>query len=270
MKHIFGILTLFCFAATATAQENATDTSKKGHTISIGSNGIKIDEAVDSIREEKAFEIGFAGLDIGINTLRDNSNYASAAAQAFLNVDPALENENLFSLRTGKSINVNFWPVMFQQRLAKGENQKVYLSSGIGLQMYNFRFNKNISYLNNTQPEVYMDSVAFTKNKLGLTYLSIPLSLTFKTRLAKDAWLVYGFGITGGYRIASWTKQVSGDRGKQKNHDKYNFNDFNSCVTAELGLDGYFRLYASYQLTALHENALDQHPFCIGIRLLGI
>jgi hypothetical protein len=94
--------------------------------------------------------------------------------------------------------------------------------------------------------------------------------VTLKTKLSKDIWLVYGAGITAGYRIASWTKQVSAEKGKQKDHDQYNFNNFNSCVTAEVGLEGYFRLYASYQLTALHEDILDQHPYCIGVRFLGI
>ena len=117
---------------------------------------------------------------------------------------------------------------------------------------------------------VVVDTIGFTKNQLGFTYLTVPLQFTFKTKLAEKAWLVYGAGISGGYRIASWTKQISAERGKDKNHDKFNFNDFNTCVTGEIGLDGYFRLYASYQLTSLHENALDQKPFCIGIRIGGI
>jgi len=77
-------------------------------------------------------------------------------------------------------------------------------------------------------------------------------------------------GITGGYRLSSWTKQISDQKGLQKNHDKFNFSDFNSCITAEFGLDDYFRLYASYQVTPLQENALDQRPFSIGLRFGGL
>ena len=117
---------------------------------------------------------------------------------------------------------------------------------------------------------VINDSVHFSKNKVALTYLSMPLMFNFKTKLAKKVWVVYGAGITAGYRIDSWTKQVSDEHGKEKNHDQFNFNNFNSCVTAEFGLEGYFRLYASYQLTALHEDVLDQHPYAIGVRFLGI
>jgi len=159
---------------------------------------------------------------------------------------------------------------MAKIRLQKSKIQKIYLSTGIGLQMYNFRFAKNITYENKTIPTVYLDSFSYNKNKLGFTYLSIPLSFTFKTKLVDKAWLVYGFGITGGYRISSFTKQRISGEDNVKNHDKFNFNDFNSCITGEFGIDNYFRLYASYQLTALHETSLDQHPLCIGIRFGGI
>ena len=77
-------------------------------------------------------------------------------------------------------------------------------------------------------------------------------------------------GVSGGYRLSSWTKQISDERGKQKNHDQFNFNDFNACLTAEVGIDNIFRLYASYQVTPLHENVLEQYPFSIGIRFGGI
>ena len=81
---------------------------------------------------------------------------------------------------------------------------------------------------------------------------------------------MYGAGVTGGYRISSWTKQISSERGKVKNHDAFNFSDFNACLTGEIGIDGIFRIYASYQVTSLHESALDQRPFCIGLRFGGV
>jgi hypothetical protein len=237
------------------------DTHKrKNITISMGSD----------MKDDKTFSIEFGMIDLGVNVLHDKTDYTSPAAQAFLKVSPELKNENLFSLRNSKSINVNIYPVLAKWRVVHTEGQRIYLTAGVGLQMYNFRFNKNITYLNKTTPEVISDTILFTKNKLAFTYLSVPLMATFKTKLAPKAWLVYGVGITGGYRIDSWTKQVSGQFGKVKNHDSFNFSDFNSCLTAEIGLDNYFRLYASYQLTALQENALDQHPLCIGLRIGGM
>lgn len=255
------LISVSCFA-----QESATDSAKKkGHSVSISMGS---EETKDT--SNKIFDLHIGMLDLGFNYLNDKTNYAAPAAQNFLNVNSELRNENLFSLSEGKSINVNVFPVMLKARVLKTKRQRVYITLGAGLQMYNFRFNKPITYLNETTPMVVMDTVLFTKNKVGLTYLSVPLMVTSKTKLAKDIWLVYGVGITAGYRIASWTKQVSGERGKQKNHDQFNFNNFNSCITGEIGVDGWVRLYASYQLTALHENALNQHPYAIGVRFVGI
>lgn len=259
----------------AFAQENDTDTStKKRNSISIGSGGVHISINKDAEKkekeEDKAFDIHVGMLDLGINYLSDKTNYNDPAVQQYLNVSPELQNENLFSMRAGKSINVNVYPVLASYRLLNAKRQRIYIAAGVGLQMYNFRFTKSTTYINETVPEVVMDTIGFEKNKLGFTFLSVPLMLNFKTKLAKDAWLVYGVGITGGYRIASWTKQVSDERGKQKNHDQFNFNNFNSCITAEFGVDGYFRLYASYQVTPLHKDIMDQYPYCIGVRFLGI
>jgi hypothetical protein len=151
----------------------------------------------------------------------------------------------------------------------KTQRQRIYISSGLGLQLYNFRYENNISYTRDPAG-IIIDSVSFSKNKLGLDYLNIPLMLTFKTRLFKDRWLVYGVGITEGLRIASWTKQKSDERGKVKTHDDFGLADWNTCVTGEFGIEGIVRFYASYQLTSLYDNALNQHPISFGFRFSGI
>ena len=274
MKLIYSIAVLLFISAQALAQDadSTSDSTKKKnkYAVSVGTGGLKVGTIKDSDSSDKVFDIQVGMLDLGINYLQDKTNYNDPAVKNFLNVSSEMQNENLFSLREAKSINVNIYPILLKYRPLKTERQRIYITAGLGLQMYNFRFNKPITYLNETTPMVIMDTLHFSKNKVGLTYLSVPLMFTLKTKLAKDAWLVYGAGITAGYRIASWTKQVSTELGKQKNQDQFNFNNFNSCVTAELGVEGYFRLYASYQLTPLHDNLLEQHPYCIGVRFLGI
>ena len=266
MKSIIITICMMGLGYVSTAQEGSKDSSgKKSHTVSISAGS---DETNDS--SNKVFDLHIGLVDLGFLYLNDQTDYASTAAGSFLNVSDAVKNENLFSLREGKSIQVNVYPVLIKARVLKTAGQRVYLTAGAGLQMYNFRFNKPVTYVNETVPSVMMDTLSFSKNKVGLTYLSIPLMLTAKTKLSKKIWLVYGVGFTGGYRLASWTKQVSGERGKQKNHDQFNFNNFIGSVTGEVGVDGWLRLYASYQLTALHENALEQYPYSIGVRFIGI
>ena len=249
-----------------------TDTAKKnGGYISLGSGGIKVSsKKLDSLNQAKRVKVHFLMLDLGFNALNDRSNYASPAAQQYLQVGADRKNSNLFSLRQGKSINVNIWPVMLDLRLLKSRNQKISLYTGAGLQLYNFRFNKDISYLNETSPMVIEDSVKFSKNKLAFAYVSIPLMFNFKTRLGGNFWVTYGLGVIGGYCFDSWTKQISDERGKQKNHDQFNFQKFNLNLSGEIGINGYIRFYGTYQVTNMYQNSLAQNPYCIGIRFFGI
>lgn len=264
MKNLIIIILAF-LTMPAIAQDKGP---KKGDQLTIGSGGIKIKHSGDST--DKAFELQYGMLDLGLNSLQDKTNYNSPEAKQFLQVSPESQNSNLFSLRDIKSVNVNIYPIMAKFRLLKTDHQKVFISSGLGLQIYNFRFNKPISFVNTTEPAVIMDSISFRKNKLAITYLTIPLMITAKTKIADKTWLVYGAGISGGYRLSSLNKQISDERGKQKNRDKFNLNDFNVCVNGEIGIDGFIRLFGSYQLTNMYDKGLDQHPLSIGVRFLGL
>jgi hypothetical protein len=278
---------LSCFALSSFAQdknENAdkdrngmvmvgkkSDTAKGGGYISVGSGGIKVSsKRLDSLNQTRPVKVHFLMLDLGFNALHDRTNYASPAAQQYLQVGADRKNGNLFSLRQGKSINVNIWPVLFDIRLMKSRSQKISLYTGAGLQLYNFKFSKDISYLNQTSPMVIEDSVQFSKNKLAFAYVSIPLMLNFKTRLGGNFWVTYGLGVIGGYCFDSWTKQISDERGKQKNHDQFNFQKFNLNLSGEIGINGYIRFYGTYQVTNMYQNSLVQNPYCIGIRFFGI
>lgn len=253
----------------ATAQDDKVKYTK---TLTIGSDGIKVEKEEKETKEKTSgITLRFGAIDLGLNSLQDKTDYNSAAAKDFLNVPAEYQNENLFDLRNGRSWNVNVWPVLLGWNPLCNTKQQIVIGTGVGIQMYNFRFNKNVTYNNDITPEVYLDTVrSFSKNKLTVSYLSVPLMVNFKTKAGSKTWLVYGIGVTGGYRIASRMKQITAEDGKQKDNNKFNLNDFNACVTAEFGLDNYFRLFASYQLTPLHENSLVQHPLSVGLRFGGI
>jgi hypothetical protein len=251
-----------------------TDTSqhkKSGTSLSVGSGGVKITKEG---AKKKTVELQFGMLDLGINSLIDNTNYQSQETRDFLHVSDPYANADLFSLRSNKSVNVNIYPLMVKAHLYNSSKQKITLASGLGLQLYNFRFTKPVNYEANPTPYVTLDTISFSKNKLAFDYLMLPLMMNFKTKLADNKsdgiWLTYGIGVSGGYLIQSWTKQISDERGKQKEHDQFNFRNTNFCVNGEIGIDGYIRLFATYQVTSLHEYGLDQHPLSIGVRFLGL
>ncbi len=268
------------------AQDKNSDTKEEKHgqrSISISNRGISIITTSDTTaeglkaakmkldKEEKAgkFKTTFMMFDFGVNLLNDNTNYTDPSVVNYLNVPAGMRNENLFDLRNGKSININFYPLMVKFLAVKTKNQRLYVSTGIGFQVYNFRYENNISYKKNPN-SIILDSVSFNKNKLAVNYLNMPLMLTSKTRLHKGTWLIYGAGITGGYRLSSWNKQKSNERGKIKTKGSFDLSDFNSCLTAEFGIEGILRVYASYQLTNMYENGIDQRPISFGLRFGGI
>ena len=284
MAAITGLLFVNTLAAQektdATAAVDSTNKVKegsgKGHYVGLTFNGITFgatDSAKKSeeksIRENKKFKMSYAIVDLGLNLLMDNANYSSQSVKGLLDVPANRQNKSLFDLRTWKSVNVNIYPWMVRFKALKTKNQRIYISSGIGLQLYNFRYEDPITYTRNPVG-VIIDTISFKKDKLALNYLSVPLMFTFKTRLYKDEWLVYGAGLTEGFLVDSWTKQESGQRGKVKVFDQFGLANFNTCLSAEIGLEGEFRLYFTYQVTSLFTNGLDQHPLSIGFRFGGI
>jgi hypothetical protein len=292
MKHTLLTATIIAgllFAQNINAQETTKENKepKKKRTLSISNKGILFEETCDSCKEDKAvdttenddkedkeekagkFRARFTMLDVGINMLNDATVYSDPKVQSYLGGVPAAKRDaSVFDLKT-KSVNVNIYPLMVKFLAVKTHGQRLYISSGIGFQVYNFRYENNISYTKSPNG-IYMDSINFDKNKLAVNYLNVPLMLTGKTRLHKKTWLTYGACITAGYRLSSWNKQVSDERGKTKTHGNFDLTDYNACVTGEFGIDGILRFYGSYQLTPLYENGINQRPICIGVRILGI
>jgi hypothetical protein len=273
------------FANSLMAQESSseeTKKNKKSHMLSISNKGIRM-ETTDSTTKSKAgklekkeddekagkFKATFSMIDLGVNMLNDNTIYTDPTVTSYLAVPASRRNESLFDLRPSKSININIYPIGVKFLALKTKNQRLYVSTGLGLQIYNFRYEENLSYVKNPN-RVIIDTIQFEKNKLAINYVNIPLMLTGKTRLHKGTWLVYGAGVTAGYRMSSWNKQISDERGKVKTRGNFDLKDYNTCVTAEFGVEGVVRFFASYQLTSIYDNGIDQKPISVGLRFGGI
>jgi len=206
-------------------------------------------------------------MDLGFANLRDNTDYTSAAAGGYFKTLRAADGpvtQNSYKLIPGKSSNVNIWLFMQKINLIK---QVVNLKYGFGLEMYNFRYDTRLSFRNDPQPFVFNDSISFTKNKLYVEYLTVPMMLNINTSPDSRRGFSFSGGISAGYLTNSRNKQISGERGKQKYKGDFNFETWRIAAIGELGL-GPVRLYGSYSLNRLQKDVtrVEQYPYTVGLR----
>lgn len=281
MKRIYTLVAALLVAGAGFAQTDTTrsvndtsnnrvDTLKVGNFVIIkkrrDSDGNRMTKITMGSKPEKPSKVStnWFMFDLGFANINDKTNYSSPAAQSYLRTirpgDKALTKDDL-KLRAVKSSNVNIWLFMQRLSLAKGY---VNLKYGLGLEMFNFRYESNINY-NKTPNYIYRDSINFSKDKLYAGYASVPLMLNINTRPGHKNALSFSAGISAGYLVGSHTKQKSSERGKVKTKGDIGLEQFRLAYVGELGL-GPIRLFGSYSIRTLHENGLEQYPYSFGIR----
>jgi hypothetical protein len=218
-------------------------------------------------KKNKTISTNWLIFDLGFANYRDLTNYSYAQAGSYLKImrpgDPAV-NEGTTTLNTGKSSNVNIW--LFMQRASLSKNV-LNLKYGLGLEMYNFRYDSRISFRNSPAPMAFNDSISFTKNKLYAGYVTVPLMININTQPNSRRGLIMSVGMSAGYLLASRNKQISGDRGKQKYKGDLALEPWRLAAIGEIGL-GPVRLYGSYSINQLQKTytRMEQYPYTIGIR----
>lgn len=197
-------------------------------------------------------------LDFGINNFVDNTNYATAVPSPYL---AAGVNANSFKLNGSKSVNVNLWLVMQKYNLYKHYLNFKY---GLGFESYNFNYSSNVSYRD--QPtRVFNDATSYSKNKLALTYVTIPVMFNFNASPNKKG-LRLSAGLSTGYLFSARNKQISAADGKRKNRGDFDLNKIKTSLIGEIGISS-VTLYGSYSLQNMHKAKLEHVPYAIGVRL---
>ena len=177
---------------------------------------------------------------------------------------PVMSPEN-FTLNNKKSTNINIWVVTQKLNLYQ---HKINLKYGLGLEMFNFRFDKPISFREDIVTNIKMDVVSFTKNKLLVRYLTVPVQINFSPNPTNRKALYASMGMSVGYLWNAKNKQISGERGKEMFRGNFNLNDWRFATIGELGV-GAVRLYGSFANSNLfnkNQNFIDMQPFAIGLR----
>lgn len=204
-------------------------------------------------------------LDLGFANVKDETNYATAQSGSYFQTFNRPEvDENSMKLINNKSSNFNLWFFMQKVSLAK---RKLNLKYGLGLEQFNFRYENNLSYRNKPSSFIFNDSINFSKNKLFINYLTIPVMFNYNANPEKKNSFQFSAGVSAGYLLNARNKQISAERGKQKTQGNFDLENFKLSLVGELGL-GPVRLYGSYSLNNMFKSGtgLQQTPFTFGIR----
>jgi hypothetical protein len=273
MKRITMLCAAILVAGAAFAQ-NDTTTNKETDTIRIGnitiikknkpgttSGSESTTVTINKNRKGSKSNTNWWIVDLGLANLKDETAYGSAAANSYLRTPPGGPfTEDDLDLHTGKTTNVNLWFFMKRQTIAR---RFLYLKYGLGLEMFNYRYETNISY-HKSPSYIYRDTVDFSKNKLYAGYISVPLMLNMNTAPGRKG-LSFSAGVSAGYLVGSRNKQISNERGKQKIKGDFDLEKFRLAYIGEVGL-GPVRLFGSYSTTPLHDKGLKQYPYSFGVR----
>jgi hypothetical protein len=281
-------LTTVSYAQQPTTKDSTVTTKRNNDTIRIGSIIIikkhkrSSGDSSVSIISDKEYNAkkskrstNYFVLDVGFANWDDQTNYANAGGAVFSKPgSPAFSADDM-RLRTGKSANINIW--LFMQKLSLVK-RNVNLKYGLGVEYNNYSFRSPVSLKEGgvipyttsgtatNSPFVFRDSISFSKNKLNLKYLTVPLMLNFASTKQKGKPTISGsVGVSAGYLIRQRNKQNSNERGKQKNQGEYDLERFKLSYIAELGF-GSIRLYGSYSPKSIFEKGLNIRPYSLGFR----
>ena len=197
------------------------------------------------------------------------ANYIDESPQmAYLAIYPPSKywvNSGSLKLDNRKASNFNIWIV--QQKLNVYQH-KINLKYGVGFEMFNFRFEQPVSFRNEPGKTLYMDDVNFTKNKLFVKYLTVPVQLNFQPNPYSRKGFYASIGLSAGYLVDARNKQISPERGKQKYDGTFELNNLRLATIGELGIGG-IRLYGSYgsiNLFDKNQSRFSLFPYALGLR----
>lgn len=240
--------------------------SSKVLEISSNSNDlISIRTRNSSKQKPKNITTNWLIIDLGFANVKDETNYATAqAGDYFQTINRPEVSANSMNLINNKSSNFNLWFFMQKVNIAK---HKLNLKYGLGYEQFNFRYENSLSYRNKPSNFIFNDSINFSKNKLFINYLTIPVMFNYNANPERKNSFQASAGVSFGYLLNARNKQVSAERGKQKTQGNFDLETFKMSIVGELGL-GPVRLYGSYSLNNMFKEStgLQQTPFAFGIR----
>lgn len=226
-------------------------------------NGLKVNFK-KSNNNFKQLETSWFAFDIALVNYLDETKYAENKSLS----DPAIGqplSKFKMQLNNGKSTNINIWVVQQKYRL---KNPAFYLKYGLGLEMFNFRYEYGINFRKNEPMFIYLNDESYEKNKLFTSYLSAPIQFGYDFKLKNDKILGVSGGLVTGYLFKSYNKQINRELGKEKYKSNFSLRDMRLAGVFEIRIDK-----LKFFGTASLQNMLDKmntnqslYPYSFGLR----
>jgi hypothetical protein len=226
-------------------------------------NGLKVNFK-KSNNNFKQLETSWFAFDIALVNYLDETKYAENKSLS----DPAIGqplSKFKMQLNNGKSTNINIWIVQQKYRL---KNPAFYLKYGLGLEMFNFRYEYGINFRKNESMFIYLSDESYEKNKLFTSYLSAPVQFGYDFKLKNDKILGVSGGLVTGYLFKSYNKQINRELGKEKYKSNFSLRDMRLAGIFEIRIDK-----LKFFGTASLQNMLDKmntnqslYPYSFGLR----
>jgi hypothetical protein len=226
-------------------------------------NGLKVNFK-KSNNNFKQLETSWFAFDLALVNYLDETKYAENKTLS----DPAIGqplSKFKMQLNNGKSTNINIWVVQQKYRL---KNPAFYLKYGLGLEMFNFRYEYGINFRKNESMFIYLNDESYEKNKLFTSYLSAPVQLGYDFKLKNDKILGISGGLVTGYLFKSYNKQINRELGKEKYKSNFSLRDMRLAGVFEIRIDK-----LKFFGTASLQNMLDKmntnqslYPYSFGLR----
>ncbi len=212
----------------------------------------------------KQLETSWFAFDIALVNYLDETKYAENKSLSNPAIGQPLSKFKM-QLNNGKSTNINIWVVQQKYRF---KNPAFYLKYGLGLEMFNFRYEYGINFRKNESMFIYLSDESYEKNKLFTSYLSAPVQFGYDFKLKNDKILGVSGGLVTGYLFKSYNKQINRELGKEKYKSNFSLRDMRLAGVFEIRIDK-----LKFFGTASLQNMLDKmntnqslYPYSFGLR----
>ncbi|NPA67621.1 MAG: outer membrane beta-barrel protein, partial [Chlorobi bacterium] len=218
-------------------------------------------EVASAIKHQR-FNAHWAGFELGILNFTDSKgNLLSDDDLGFLAITPE------------KTISYALNIIEYNIPLSK--NKLFGLATGAGMEWNSIALKENINLYEDENGNlcaeyVNPDDIKYTKNKLNVAYVTVPLIIEIQIPTKKRRFF-FGAGITGSIR--TWSKQKQkytsdGETYKNKIIDDFRLSPFKYGATARIGY-GDIAVYVNYDFISLFRTgtAPEMFPVSVGFKI---